>query len=70
MKIPDDTDRPYEEWEHLINAWIFSEQDRKMLKMHLLDGVTIEKIAEEFGITTSTAHRRLTKAERNLFKRI
>lgn len=70
MKIPEDTDRPREEWEHLINAWIFNEQDRKMLKMHLLDGVTIEKIAEEFGITTSTAYRRLTKAERNLFKRI
>lgn len=70
MKIPDDTDRPRSEWENLINSWIFSEQDRKMLKMHLLDGVTIEKIAEEFGITTSTAYRRLTKAERNLFKRI
>lgn len=70
MKIPENTDLPRSEWECLINAWIFNEQDRKMLKMHLLDGVTIEKIAEEFEITTSTAHRRLTKAERNLFKRI
>lgn len=70
MKIPDDADIPREKWEMLIDAWIFNETDRKMLKKHLLDGMTIEKLAEEFGITTSTAHRRLTKAERNLFKRI
>lgn len=39
------------EWERLIDSWIFSERDRKILKLKLLDGITHEKIAEELGMS-------------------
>jgi DNA-directed RNA polymerase sigma subunit (sigma70/sigma32) len=39
------------EWERLINEWIFNERDRKILKRRLLDGITHEKIAEEFDMS-------------------
>lgn len=39
------------EWEQLINEWIFNERDRKILKRRLLDGITHEKIAEEFDMS-------------------
>lgn len=31
----------------LINDWIFSARDRKILRMKLLDGMTYEQIAED-----------------------
>ena len=39
------------ELSHLIDEWIFSERDRKILKRRLLDGITYEKIAEEFDMS-------------------
>lgn len=44
-------DIPRSEWERLINEWIFNERDRKILKRRLLDGITHEKIAEEFDMS-------------------
>ena len=34
------------EWENLIEEWVFSERDRKILKLRLLDGLTYERLAE------------------------
>lgn len=59
-----------EDWEHLIDQWIFSERDRSMLKRRLLDGITYEKIAEEFDMSTTHAKRIIQKAEEKLFKHI
>ena len=44
-------DKPRSEWERLIDEWIFSERDRKILKRRLLDGITHERIAEEFDMS-------------------
>jgi DNA-directed RNA polymerase sigma subunit (sigma70/sigma32) len=44
-------EKPRSEWERLIDEWIFSERDRKILKRRLLDGITHEKIAEEFDMS-------------------
>lgn len=44
-------DKPRSEWEKLIDEWIFSERDRKILKRRLLDGITHEKIAEEVDMS-------------------
>lgn len=44
-------DIPRSGWEKLIDEWIFSERDRKILKRRLLDGITHEKIAEEFDMS-------------------
>lgn len=44
-------EKPRSEWERLIDEWIFNERDRKILKRRLLDGITHEKIAEEFDMS-------------------
>ena len=36
---------------HLIDEWIYSERDRKILKRRLLDGLTYESLAEEFDLS-------------------
>ena len=49
------------EWEHLINEWIFNERDREVLKDRLLDGVTLEKLAEKFDMSVSQIKRIINK---------
>ena len=39
------------ELSNLIDEWIFSERDRKILKRRLIDGLTYERIAEEFDLS-------------------
>lgn len=58
------------DWENLIDQWILSERDRAMLKRRLLDGITYEKIAEEFDVSTRQVKRIIPKAEEKLFKHI
>lgn len=41
-------DLPNSEVQHLINEWIRSERDRKIVKRRLIDGIAYEKLAEEF----------------------
>ena len=50
MKI-DDFHKPRDEWEYIIDQWIFNERNRKILKRRLLDGVGFEPLAEEFGLS-------------------
>ena len=61
---------PRTEWERLIDEWIFSERDRAILKRSLLDGVTYEKIAEEFDLSTRQVSRIIPKATTKLFKHV
>ncbi len=35
----------------LIDEWIFSERDRKILKRRFLDGICLEPLAEEFDLS-------------------
>lgn len=37
------------EIEHLIDEWIHSERDRRILKRRLIDGICYEPLAEEMG---------------------
>ena len=42
------------EWERLIDEWVIgrnSERDKAILKRRLLDGVLLEPLAEEFGLS-------------------
>ena len=39
------------ETEKLIDEWIFSERDRKLLKRRILDDITFEQLAEEFYLS-------------------
>lgn len=45
------------EIESLINEWILSERDRRIMRRRLLDGVTIEALAEEVLMSPRQVHR-------------
>lgn len=65
-----ESDLSRNDWENLIDQWIFSERDRAMLKRRLLDGITYEKIAEEFDMSTRHVKRIIPKVEDKLFKHV
>lgn len=56
--------------ERLIDEWIFSERDRKLLKRRLLDGITYENLAEEFDLSVRQVKTIVYKCEDKLYKKI
>ena len=58
------------QWENLIDEWIFSERDRKLLKRRLLDGVCFEPLAEEFNLSVQQTKSIVYKNQTKLFKKI
>lgn len=52
MKHALNKDLSYTEIERLINERILSDRDRRIMKRRLLDHITMEKIAEEFDLST------------------
>jgi len=54
----------------LIAEYIHSERDRNILCRRLIDGVTFERLAEEFDMSTRQIREIVHKNERILFKRI
>lgn len=55
---------------HLIDEWIHSERDRKILKRRLIDGICFEPLAEEFNLSVRQMKAIVSKAEERLFKHI
>ena len=51
--------------EHIHNA-----DDRRMLSLRLIDGMTFEQIGFEMQMTTKTVRLRIHKGEQVLFKHI
>ena len=58
------------QWEMLIDEWIFSELDRRLLKRRLLDGVTYERLAEEAEMSEKQIRTRIHRAQARLFARV
>lgn len=58
------------EWEALIFEWVHSERTRKMLIRYLLDGVTLESLAEEFDLSTVQTQKLIALAKKQLFDHI
>ena len=56
------------EIELLIDEWIFSERDRKILKRRLLDGICYEPLAEEFDLSVRQTKGIVYKAQEKLFR--
>ena len=54
----------------LIDEWIFSERDRKILKRRLLDGITYERLADEFDLSVRQIKNIVYKSEKRLFNHI
>jgi len=63
-------DWPRSKIEHLIDEWIFSERDRKILKRRLLDGVCFEPLADEFDMSVRQVKNIVYKAGDRLFEKI
>ena len=49
--------------QYLIDEWIKSERDRKILKRRLIDGITFEKLAEEFELSVRQTKNIVYKSE-------
>lgn len=54
----------------LIMEHIHSARDRKLLYRRLVDGITFEKLAEEFCLSTVQVKRIIYKGEEILFKHL
>lgn len=54
----------------LIDEWIFSERDRKILKRRLLDGICYEPLAEEFDLSVRQIKNIVYKGENKIFLHI
>lgn len=53
----------------LIDEYIHSERDRKILKRRLIDGITYEGLAEEFDLSVTQIKRIVYKGEDIIFKK-
>lgn len=58
------------ELDRLIEEWILSERDRRILKRRLLDGICYEPLAEEFELSVRQIKNIVYKGEEKLFKHI
>lgn len=63
-------DIPNSEISRLIDEWIKSERDRKILKRRLIDGICFEPIAEEFDLSVRQVKNIVYKSEMILFKHL
>ena len=54
----------------LIEEWIHSERDRKMLERRLIDGITFERLAEEFDLSVRQTQNIVYKLQKELFKHV
>lgn len=66
----DNIDLCRDDWERLIDQWIFSERDRKILKRRLLDGITYERLEDEFQMSVRNLKNIVYKAEKILIKHV
>ena len=51
----------------IINEWIHDKKHRKIMKMRLVHGVTMEKIAEKMGMSDRQIKRIVDKNEKIIF---
>lgn len=70
MRITETVNMSRSEWENIIDEWIFSERDRKILKRRLLDGICFEPLAEEFNLSVQQTKKLIYRLQKNLFKHI
>lgn len=54
----------------VIDEWIHSEKERKILHRRLIDGLTIEELAEEFDRSPRQMQRIINKLQTIVFLRL
>lgn len=52
---------------HEIDEKIHSELDRALMKRRLIDGITQEKLAEEFDLSVRQVQRKIYRLQEKLF---
>lgn len=52
----------------VIAEWIHDERNRRILERRLIDGVTFERLAEEFDMSDRQMRRIVLKLQEQLFK--
>ena len=52
----------------LIDEWVHSERDREILKRRLIDGITFERLAEEFDMSPRQIKNIVYNQEQQLYK--
>ena len=62
--------KDYHEWEQIIDRWVFDEKHRKMLKRHLLDGITYENMETEFQLGSRQIARVMERLMDYLFGKV
>ena len=55
---------------NVIDEYIHSERDRKILKRRLIDGITYDRLAEEFDMSIRQIKAIVYKSEEKLFSHI
>lgn len=68
-----DLDISKTELEHLIDEWIIgrnAERNRKILKDRLIDGMTYEKLAEKYDLSTQNIKTIVYKCQDKIFRHI
>lgn len=63
-------DKPRSEYEKVIEEWIFSERDRRLIRRRLFDGITYEALAEEFDLSVTQVKRIIYKTEAEIIRHI
>lgn len=63
-------DKPRSEYEKVIEEWIFSERDRRLIRRRLFDGITYEAMAEEFDLSVTQVKRIIYKTEAEIIRHI
>ena len=56
--------------EHLIDEWIFSERDRRILKRRLLDGIIFDQLSAEFEMSVRQIKKIVYKGQEKIFRHI
>lgn len=55
---------------NLIDLWINSERNRKILKRRLIDGIRYEPLAEEFDLSVRQVKNIVYKESEKIFKKV
>ena len=53
-----------------VTEWILNERDRKVILRRLLDGITYERLAEEFDMSVPQIKRIVYKTQEKLFRHL
>ena len=59
-----------DDWEKLIEQWIFNERNRIILSDRLFNGTTYERLAEKYGLSTQQIKTIVYKAMDRLEKHL